>query len=75
LKQRDLRNLNLGDLKKGPKGAEVPPHKKKLQDMIKERIHKPNEHKRKGYEEDEKNTYHILKTNINTRTTLVTLTL
>jgi predicted transcriptional regulator len=31
LKQRGLRNLNLGDLKKGPKGAYVPPHKKKTQ--------------------------------------------
>jgi hypothetical protein len=28
LKQRDLRNLNLAGLKKGPKGAYVPPHKK-----------------------------------------------
>jgi hypothetical protein len=29
LKPRNLRSLNLGDLKKGPKGAQVPPHKKK----------------------------------------------
>jgi hypothetical protein len=34
LKQRDLRNLNLGDLKKGPKGAKVSPHKKTLRCLV-----------------------------------------
>jgi hypothetical protein len=31
LKQRDLRNLNLGDLKKGPNGGVSPTSKKKTQ--------------------------------------------
>jgi hypothetical protein len=38
LKQRDLRNLNLGDLKKGPKGAYVPSHTKKRVSQIHSRI-------------------------------------
>jgi hypothetical protein len=38
LKQRDLRNQNLGDLKKGPKGVYVPPHKKKNEKQKKKHV-------------------------------------